>query len=828
MMFIAESFFGGCISKVINDGKDYSWTKIKSVINDKNNCNLSAKIYRVIENALNIVTDKKFKGTDILYEAIEKIYIEFREYGSTIESVKCGLGMLNSDVTVEKCENFLEKFYEGICQDGDLHNIISLILQEKGIDINQKEFQQLNKTVEYGFDQLNRKIDNLADSTVGNSSINDENKTENKTKFQNNKKQDYIKNWNSRLFLHLDNKENPLTLADTFIMPDYIYKRVDDLEYDKDDTLDKVIDNYVLYDKTSTMFIIGAPGMGKSSITSWIANRYKENDQVIILRFRDWKRDELENGLLLAICNTLNCKQNDLEAKLLIIDGFDEIKLLDKRMRLLNTFYNDIKDFENLKCIITSRPGYVNTQNFQNIIQLESFDIIKIKKFYEKIVGDELIETEKIKFNLDVLGIPVILYMAIMSKVNIDENPTKPELYDHIFAKKGGIFDKFSDGKTEYSSGSQVLRNPDNIEKYLIFLSEIGFKMFQKGDLFLESQEYQVPELEFQGKLVNIMEFPIKYLFEETENNIEFVHKSIYEYFVSEYFLKVISNGIDTAKTKDELACILGNWMINKINISVEIRDFLEYKIGKYLKRKFDFVSETFELMLKDGMTYYTGKRYKNVVDFEIKVFINMLDFLHMWETTWSNTNLLSGSCLLKNNREPYLNLTNFNLKELDLREVDLRNADLRNADLSNANLKRANLANVDLRYANLSGANLEGAILYRANLSKAILENSILVGANLTEANLTGAYLVRATLNGATFIEAKLINVDLVMSTLEGSNFTKADLSKSDLRGLDLRKVNLSRANLSEANLSRANLNREVLKEIKQVGTNFDYATFT
>ena len=40
--------------------------------------------------------------------------------------------------------------------------------------------------------------------------------------FQNNKKQDYIKTWNSRMFLHIDDKENPLTLADAFIMPDYI------------------------------------------------------------------------------------------------------------------------------------------------------------------------------------------------------------------------------------------------------------------------------------------------------------------------------------------------------------------------------------------------------------------------------------------------------------------------------------------------------------------------------------------------------------------------------------------------------------------------------
>lgn len=99
MAFIAEAFFSGCISKVINDGKDYSWSKIKKVINDKNNRNLSTKIYRVIEKSLIKNIEKKFKDTDKLYEAIERIFVEFRDNGDTIESVRCGLGLLCSDVS---------------------------------------------------------------------------------------------------------------------------------------------------------------------------------------------------------------------------------------------------------------------------------------------------------------------------------------------------------------------------------------------------------------------------------------------------------------------------------------------------------------------------------------------------------------------------------------------------------------------------------------------------------------------------------------------------------------------------------------------------------
>ncbi len=70
MAFVVEAFFSGCISKVVNDGKDYSWIKIKQMIEDMRNCSISTKIYRAMERALNAVTDKRYSNKDVLYEAI--------------------------------------------------------------------------------------------------------------------------------------------------------------------------------------------------------------------------------------------------------------------------------------------------------------------------------------------------------------------------------------------------------------------------------------------------------------------------------------------------------------------------------------------------------------------------------------------------------------------------------------------------------------------------------------------------------------------------------------------------------------------------------------
>ena len=311
-------------------------------------------------------------------------------------------------------------------------------LEQKDIKINQEGFQRINEKLDRNQRELNEKIDNINENLNGSSLVIEENTNYKDLVFENNKKQDYIKIWNSRLFLHLDNNEKPLTLADVFIKSDYtIYQYPQKINFSDKDTIEDMIEKFVSYERTSSMLITGVPGMGKTSIVSWIAQKYEANDNLIILRFRDWDSEDLVNGLLKAICNTLKCRRKDLNEKLLVLDGFDEIKSLDRRKQILNKFLNDIKDLEKSKIIITSRPTYIDSINFQIRVELLRFDVEKIQRFYQKITGIELNENEINKSNLDVIGIPVILYMAIMSNIDITKSSTKPELYNLIFAKRG-------------------------------------------------------------------------------------------------------------------------------------------------------------------------------------------------------------------------------------------------------------------------------------------------------------------------------------------------------------------------------------------------------
>ena len=606
-MILEEIILSGFVSKIISDCVDISRDKIRKANYKRKEKTESfqTRIYQIIVDVINKVTSNKFKDQEIVFDVAEAILKGFKEGKSDNKDIiKSGLSIFPLNIDDNESELFLRLLFYEISRDvnSDVYKEILLLLitQKPQYDYEiLKHLQLMLSDVNKVLDKIDSRNEIIAQSK----------------NFENNKKQDYIDIWNSKLFLHRDNDKKPLTLADVFIMPDYVRENFLG-EIIRSDRLDQIIDNFMNDDRTSEMLLKGVPGIGKTSIVSWMANEYKDDDRIVILRFRDWDSEELEKGILKAICNTFNCKNKyDLEYKVLILDGFDEMKSLYIRDELLYTFLNDIKDFRNFKCIITSRPNYINDECFSNVIELQEFNYKKIEKFFEKISGKSLKKKEVSKSELEILGIPVILYMAIMSGVDINETHTKPELYNRVFAKRGGIFDKFSYEGTEYDVGNHILRDSRNIKKYLGFLQEVAFKMFEINDLSLQEAEYEIPELKFQGKSVSVLEFPIKHLFESTQNYIEFIHKTIYEYFVSEYIFETLQN-LSTSKnmTEEECAGILGRMLV-KNDLSKEILEFLKFKIIKENDDIFGVICEAFKLMLKDGMIFHTKERYRKIIE---------------------------------------------------------------------------------------------------------------------------------------------------------------------------------------------------------------------
>ncbi len=693
MTFAGEAAISGFIGKVISDCLDISWEKIKEANKNRNNRNqnFESQIYNIIVEVINRLIANKYKNNqDKVYQAAERILICCKNTkGLTIECAKSGLLLLDVNINDNMYINFKVYLYEELCKNDYevLYREVRLFQQDEESSKTSRIEKKVDK-LEDGVRAVNKKLDSLKGEREVFSIAADL-----ETKFHNNKKQNYIETWDSKLFLHFDNDKRPLTLSEAFIMPDYkCHTKMRRMGFSDEDKLSDIIEKFVNYTRSSRMLITGVPGIGKTSITVWIANKYKDDENIVILRFRDWEREELEKGLIKSICNTLKCQKQDLENIVLVLDGFDEIKVLDIRESLLRAFFYESLDLKNFKFIITSRPTYINFDNFQNVFELLPFDSEKVSMFYQRVTGNEL-EQEKIDpDNLEVLGIPVILYMAIVSGIDFAEKATKPELYERIFAEKGGIFDKFYYEGVGYDEGAQVFRNPENIKKYLKFLQDTAFMMFDQNSDSLPRGNCQIPESEFDKGTVPLLEFPIKHLFERADVNIEFIHKSISEYFVADYVAASMRKGV-------------------KLSAEVFAGMFGDLSVANLRKAN-----------LSQANLLGADLKGANLSEADLR------------KANLSQANLLEADLM-------GANLSQASLLRADLRVTNLLAADLSGADLSMANLHRADLSKANLHRADLIEANLRGVDLSEVDLSEV----------DLSGADLRQAKIERVDLNGIT-----------------------------------------------------------------------------
>ena len=758
-----------------------------------------------------ILSNENMKTMDVAEENIDFVVVELKDLLSKVEI---------ADRVFRECkysnENLKDFLWNKYCRDKDI--IENESEKKKGLYVVAKtliELMRESENFEQDFliqisnavDDTNVELQKICDYMHENyGSMNEEiqmilvivqmileqvhnkdskeNDIKREEKFKNNIKQDYIDNWNSRLFLHQDNAERPITLAEAFIMPDYtLYKDACKMDLVFEDKLNKVIHKFIKYNKNSTLLITGVPGIGKSSVIAWTANKYKGDDRVIVLRFRDWEYEDLQQGVLKAIFIALDCKRSDLENKVLIIDGFDEIKSVKNRKLLLSDFLNEILDYKNFKVIITSRPDYLEIEDFKNVVSLHPFNISKINKFHHIIKGRE-IDIYKLN-DISIIGIPVILYMAIMSNIDITEDATRPELYNRIFAEKGGIFDRFSYEGDGYEGGMHPLRKKENINAYLKFLRNVAFKMFEKKKLSIRRKDCNIPTLHYQGGYIDVLEFPIKYFFESVEVDIVFIHKSIYEYFVSEYFFVLFNKKID--ESKKTFAEVLGK-TFKENRLSSEIVDFLKYKFmqsGK-LSKQYDYVYEVFHMMLENGMLFYTNKNYKNKIDSEMCVFANMLDILHLWDNVHLELNEMMCK-YIRYNRYDRLNLKHLSINESKKENIYLNNVYLVDADLSDSHLEEVDLSGSDLCGVNFTYANLNDADLTRANLLETDFRNALLRGAKLEKADLKRAKLNKLNLRGINLRKVDMQEADLFGVVFDEHQISYLKKKKYSLSGTNV-----------------------------------------
>ena len=790
-MMAKMDILNGFVGKVISDCIDISINAIKKA--DKNrkskNQTVETRIYQVTIDALNKFPYNKYKKEEKVYDAAERILKELAKGNSDYkESVRFGINMLSSEITGDICEDFLELLCYEICREENnvLFKEVVLIQQEQlseNVNGGFKDSNRNHKETHKKLDEIQENINSLKNrkDIVGNLDSKDFNKIPMK-----NRAEEYADKWDKNVFLNNyderdEKKGKNIKLKELYLegnLPHYKWKS----NINESNDLKKLLCEYVVDNfKRKMLLILGYPGIGKSTLITWIiANLIEKREQVLVYQFASdlknvrWDNDNILNSIL----KTISLNYNEVENKILILDGFDEIYASNDRGRILNRLFYELKEMNYVKrfsLIITCRENYIDKLDILkcDYITLQAWNTWQIRSFcgtYSTISNIKITECTicRILDNKEVFGIPLILYMVLVLNIDIEKSSSIVDVYDQIFSQEnGGIYNRCIKN-INYAPPHRI----EEIKQQIHQISQrIAFWIFENNPekAFINQKDFkgicdtlidEMGEGDIQSDVLIGNYFKlIRHCEGVGTEQIQFVHRSIYEYFVAVYFFE----SIHKLKSKEKVAGKLGE-LLKDGRLSEQILEFIRYKFDSIKGINLaNITKEVFNIMLRDGMAYYAEKKYKDIIRREMNIFSSMLEVVCIWNGKLGE---LDNKIVfyLQCNRRHKLNLRGVNLStmyptmnsssKLDLKKVYLREANLQETDLRNVDLSGADLVGADLRRANLSEAEVAGADLRGAKLNMTNFRNANLIGADLGRADLYEIDLREADINKINLFE--------------------------------------------------------------------------
>ncbi len=787
-MVFLEEIFSASIGKAISDCVDASYKKIKEADRDRKSKsqNFQTRIYQVIIDAINIVTYNRYKDKNLLYEAAENLLKGFKSNNENqIDVVKQGLSMLIPNINSDMCLKFIGILRTEVSKESnlDLYRFILLTLLEQSKNDNNLESKQINKLLKDITQKLNENNRAFKDDNV-------HYKIESRTR-------EYADRWNANMFLNDFDKRDEnaginIKLSEVYLEKHLPYYQWGDNKIVRRD-LGELLSDYICPQGDNKMLLIlGHAGIGKSTLITWItANLLDRLDNILVYKFAqdlkniDWSDVRLSNRIL----EELGLSFGELKGKTLILDGFDEISISNKRKEILDSLYGDWiygRGIENFSLIITCRLNCID--NFERLkcicITLQPWDTIQIKSFcnvfQEKTMNNISEDTiKKLLESKEILGIPLILYMVLSLNISIEREGSIVDIYDKIFSLEGGIYDRCIDNK-KFADNHRI----GNVKRQIHQISEeIAIWMFENNQVGA-----CIPRNEYEKICISVMQkenqeneniqrdFLIGNYFKlvkhcegmETEE-LYFVHRSIYEYFVAETIFTSIEQAIIelTEESQEELSRKIPFYLkqgqiINNISL------YLQYKLLKLYKNHnkkevfYQWWESAVKKMIEKGMFFYTNRNeriYTNIVDKEIQCFYNLIKILYLLlEKTSQKKYILED--VDKEQLEKYIrfrlevckmearygaeifNLSKISLIGINLSGVDFSGTNLNGANLSEANLSRANFSRMRMKETNFQGADLSYANMNETNLAET----------NLSKVNLSDADLRKATFSEIQF----------------------------------------------------------------------------
>lgn len=568
----------------------------------------------------------------------------------------------------------------------------------------------------------------------------------------NNTEKIFQKRYQKRLFLEPENK--PIRLCDVYIEPRLVDKTLNEKKPIKRENIEKRLedDNYatkyikkfVENFKDKVLFIEGVAGAGKSSLLSKMSTLLYGKD-IFYKSLKDYLSIETIQ-LKKEINKTFSLTDNDYD-KIFFLDGLDEIwNKID-----LNEFEDDLRFFieRNHKVIFTLRPGYVPYYLYKNEIKLcvlEPFGVYEKKEWIKKYkqlrkdnLDDGVIKNvlANTKF-VEITNIPIILYIIANRNINIDSIRNIPQLYERVF-------DSLKEDKGN--------RTKKKLEKDYKSAQRIAYLMQKKGILTITKSEL-ISEMEVDESFCSSV-YMEKII--EGEEILEFVHKSIQEFFAAKWIYNQISCGED-----NQLFMVLSEHLFSK-EILVNLQFFLNY-VG-------DIIGEKFSNLVCDEFPYYGTEQccwslYKRYTE---NILINTIQIY---------TQIMHGDLVISNckNMWPFFEVIG-NVNVRLNKENEIKNMRFNNCFLSQIAINNFCFYNIIFDHSEFDNCIFEHTIFFQCTFIFNSMKNGIIFR--------------RCQFNNATFLVGDN-NIEF-----EECTFVLYDSKLAEKTAIEIQKCNLDKESL-------------------------------
>ena len=374
-------------------------------------------------------------------------------------------------------------------------------------------------------------------------------------------------------------------------------------------------------------------------------------------------------------------------------------------------------------------------------------ELIKVRKSIGKDTSD--LEQYRHSFqslqkNDDIKGlleIPILLRMIVQNCYE-PSSDNRVDLYRNLFNKtllRQGIEDKRDQLQSVYRQiAFRIFVYDDDSAE----LNKGEFKDITGSDAYLYQYYLHTPEIgagqDREGKY-----------------RVTFLHRSFYQYFLSEFLYEKFKAITDVQSGKNFLKYL---WARHLDNYVLDNFCYMARGVNTACKCVLSAIEET-DAILPTYENVSDSKEHIGNYDMANNVFWNAVSTccsLFQKEKSQGPLDLKGRIAGLLSRYTCFgivlkrSSLYHTNLYRADLHYADLRSTNLSSANLGNANLRGATLSHADLSYASLHGADLRGADLsytglYHANLSGADLRGVNLHTTHLWNANLESAKFSRS-----------------------------------------------------------------------------------